>query len=215
MEVADVYKLIIHLSYLLLSLAARFPILYLDVITGCFQIRPRFYCWSCVWLLSLFAFGFDSFVNRASRLPVCSCFIHASLRLARSTRSDSLILSKNRVQYKKQPTTHLAKRTKTTITQSRIMAEVMPRRSHELFDSIGPDDFETASIRSAAPSYREFSAMPPMPPRSSTSLVQTTPAVTNRFIRTRFRSTHITLHRPQHARQQPLAAVHRSSGGLR
>ncbi|CAK7566846.1 MAG: hypothetical protein SEPTF4163_004800 [Sporothrix epigloea] len=34
------------------------------------------------------------------------------------------------------------------------MAEVMPRRSHELFDSIGPDDFETASIRSAAPSYR-------------------------------------------------------------
>ncbi|CAK7275144.1 hypothetical protein SEPCBS57363_006530 [Sporothrix epigloea] len=34
------------------------------------------------------------------------------------------------------------------------MAEVMPRRSHELFDSIGADDFETASIRSAAPSYR-------------------------------------------------------------
>ncbi|CAK7269577.1 hypothetical protein SEPCBS119000_003638 [Sporothrix epigloea] len=34
------------------------------------------------------------------------------------------------------------------------MAEVMPRRSHELFDSISADDFETASIRSAAPSYR-------------------------------------------------------------
>ncbi|CAK7221231.1 hypothetical protein SBRCBS47491_004457 [Sporothrix bragantina] len=34
------------------------------------------------------------------------------------------------------------------------MAEVMPRHSHELFDSIRAEDFETASIRSAAPSYR-------------------------------------------------------------
>ncbi|CAK7206796.1 hypothetical protein SEUCBS139899_009602 [Sporothrix eucalyptigena] len=33
------------------------------------------------------------------------------------------------------------------------MTEVMPRRSHELFDSITAEDFETASIRSAAPSY--------------------------------------------------------------
>lgn len=37
------------------------------------------------------------------------------------------------------------------------MADIMiPRRSHEIMEALTAEDFETASIRSAAPSYCEF-----------------------------------------------------------